>query len=158
MTRSPSHLSAVPDLALDGSMFAVTVPARAMEASGIRRAIGRLGRQAGLGPERLSDLGLAVGEACANVVVHAYVGREPGILHASATITPEGLVVVIADEGRGLAPRDDSPGLGLGLPLIASLATTLEFRTGPHGGTELRMLFATPEAAADGAADWLRTG
>ena len=42
------------------------------------------------------------------------------------------------DKGRGIVPRTDSPGLGLGLPLIATLAEALELgtttRTAPRCG------------------------
>jgi serine/threonine-protein kinase RsbW/stage II sporulation protein AB (anti-sigma F factor) len=43
--------------------------------------------------------------------------------------------------GRGIVPRPDSPGLGLGLPLIATLAESLELGTGPDDETEVRMTF-----------------
>ena len=39
-------------------------------------------------------------------------------------------------------PRADSPGLGLGLPLIATLAESLELGTGDAEETEVRMTFA----------------
>ena len=40
-----------------------------------------------------------------------------------------------------MTPRPDSPGLGLGLPLIANLSDNLEIRDGPDGrGTELVMV------------------
>ena len=51
------------------------------------------------------------------------------------------LTVVVADEGRGMLPRPDSPGLGLGLPLIATLAESLELGTGADDETEVRMTF-----------------
>ena len=40
-----------------------------------------------------------------------------------------------------LVPRPDSPGLGLGLPLIATLAESLELGTGSDDETEVRMVF-----------------
>jgi serine/threonine-protein kinase RsbW/stage II sporulation protein AB (anti-sigma F factor) len=52
----------------------------------------------------------------------------------------ERLTVVVHDEGRGMLPRPDSPGLGLGLPLIATLAESLELGT-DGGSTEVRMTF-----------------
>ena len=51
------------------------------------------------------------------------------------------LLVTVRDEGTGMAPRIDSPGLGLGLPLIAQTAHSLEVRQAPTGGTEMRMSF-----------------
>ena len=53
----------------------------------------------------------------------------------------EALTVVVSDHGRGIVPRPDSPGLGLGLPLIATLAESLELGTGPGDETEVRMTF-----------------
>ena len=38
-------------------------------------------------------------------------------------------------------PRTDSPGLGLGLPLIATLAEALELGTDDDERTEVRMTF-----------------
>jgi serine/threonine-protein kinase RsbW len=52
------------------------------------------------------------------------------------------LEVVITDMGRGIVPRPDSTGLGLGLPLMTTLAKHLTITDGDGGrGTEVRMLF-----------------
>jgi serine/threonine-protein kinase RsbW/stage II sporulation protein AB (anti-sigma F factor) len=40
-----------------------------------------------------------------------------------------------------MLPRPDSPGLGLGLPLIATLAETLELGRSTDDRTEVRMTF-----------------
>ena len=40
-----------------------------------------------------------------------------------------------------MAPRDDSPGLGLGLPLIRRVADGFDHREPPDGGSELWMRF-----------------
>ena len=45
------------------------------------------------------------------------------------------------DHGRGMMPRADSPGLGVGLPLMASLSESLELSNRADGGTEVRMAF-----------------
>ena len=53
------------------------------------------------------------------------------------------LVIAVRDRGAGLRPRTDSPGLGLGLPLIASVANRVEvFDDEP--GTRLQMSFDCP--------------
>jgi serine/threonine-protein kinase RsbW/stage II sporulation protein AB (anti-sigma F factor) len=49
--------------------------------------------------------------------------------------------VVVRDHGRGMTPRPDSPGLGLGLPLMTRLADAVQISTHPEGGTEVRMTF-----------------
>ena len=58
--------------------------------------------------------------------------------------------LTVLDEGSGLAPRVDSPGLGLGLPLIATLAESLELGTGRLEETEVRMTFDLGEPVAAG--------
>ena len=40
-----------------------------------------------------------------------------------------------------MMPRLDSPGLGVGLPLIADTTDTLDIDNSPRGGTVLRMTF-----------------
>jgi serine/threonine-protein kinase RsbW len=74
-----------------------------------------------------SAVALAVSEACTNVVLHAYVdAATPGDVEVRATLADGTLVVEVADDGRGMVPRLDSPGLGLGLPLIAQMADAFE--------------------------------
>jgi serine/threonine-protein kinase RsbW/stage II sporulation protein AB (anti-sigma F factor) len=80
------------------------------------------------------------------VVVHAYPEGE-GPLGISAWVRDHRLTVVVHDQGQGMLPRPDSPGLGLGLPLIATLAESLELGTGINERTEVRMTFLLTEAA-----------
>lgn len=62
-----------------------------------------------------SALTLAVTEACANVVMHAYLDAEvPGDVEVRAERVDEMLLVEVRENGRGMVPRLDSPGLGLG--------------------------------------------
>ena len=46
-----------------------------------------------------------------------------------------------------MLPRTDSPGLGLGLPLIAQMTESLEVHDRSGGGTEIRMAFALAATA-----------
>jgi serine/threonine-protein kinase RsbW len=107
----------------------------------LRRAARGLAEQCGATDRVMSDVMLAVSEACTNVVVHAY-RDEPGILALSGEARDGEVRFVVDDEGAGLTPRADSPGLGLGLPLIARLANRFEVLPGPAGrGTRLTMAF-----------------
>ena len=75
--------------------------------------------------------------------MHAYVGAEaPGSLIVEASHLDGELVVAVRDEGRGMLPRADSPGLGLGLSIIARLSHQLEIGKNGTSGTEVRMTFA----------------
>ena len=98
----------------------LTLPARAENVAVVRHALGGLGEALDLDPQMLSDVKLAVTEACTNVVVHAY-GEDEGPMEVAATLDGQSLRVTVRDEGLGIVPRADSPGLGLGLPLIATL-------------------------------------
>lgn len=98
--------------------------------------------------EVLHAVALAVTEAATNVVVHAYRDRE-----GRATFTLElerdddGLRVSVHDDGLGMTPRPDSPGLGLGMPLIASVTDRLEILRTETGGTHVRMRFCAAVGA-----------
>jgi anti-sigma regulatory factor (Ser/Thr protein kinase) len=125
----PNH----PDLSL-------TLPARAENVAVVRHAIGGLGEALNIDDQTLADVKLAVTEACTNAVVHAYPDGE-GPLEVAAYLADGQLMLVVRDEGRGIVPRTDSPGLGLGLPLIATLAEALELGTDDEERTEVRMTF-----------------
>lgn len=87
-------------------------------------------------------LRLALSEALANAAIHAYEPESPGEVTVTMTID-EGkeLCVRVADQGRGMRPRTDSPGLGLGLPLMSTLAESIDIRSAPGAGNEIAMTF-----------------
>jgi anti-sigma regulatory factor (Ser/Thr protein kinase) len=117
------------------------VPAVPESVGPLRRAARRLAEQCGASDPVLEDVALAVSEACTNVVIHAY-GEEPGTLALTGEAADGEVRFVVVDEGGGLTPRPDSPGLGLGLPLIARLTQRFEVLPGPSGrGTRLTMAF-----------------
>ncbi len=96
----------------------------------------------------LNDIALAISEAATNVVNHAYAGREPGPLRVCVELDAEEIEVVVEDQGSGMVPRPDSPGLGLGMPLIATLADRFDVRTQTDGGTRLCMWFKKNPSSA----------
>lgn len=62
-----------------------------------------------------------------------------------ATVADQRLRVTVSDDGHGLKPRRDSPGLGLGLPIISHLVASLGIAAGPDGrGTVVSLEFALP--------------
>ena len=88
----------------------------------------------------LDDVALAVTEACTNVVLHAYRDQPPGLIDVHAVIADHELTVSVLDDGVGMTPRPDSPGLGLGLPLISTLTEAAEFDATANG-TTVRLTF-----------------
>jgi anti-sigma regulatory factor (Ser/Thr protein kinase) len=105
----------------------------------LRRAVADIARRAGMPEAEVDAVRLAASEAASNAVIHAYRDHV-GDLRLRARLEDGELLVVIADEGRGLAPRTDSPGLGLGLPIMAHVSERFEIVSGPDG-TEIHLAF-----------------
>ncbi|HEY5195177.1 MAG TPA: ATP-binding protein [Solirubrobacteraceae bacterium] len=124
----------------------LALAARAENIAIVRHALGGLGDAFGVPESKLSDIRLAVTEACANVVVHAYPEGQEGPMEILARKDDDELTVLVRDQGRGVRPRPDSPGLGLGLSLIAALAESVQLGHGPEQRTEVRMTFALSDS------------
>lgn len=109
----------------------------------IRQAVVGLARRGGASDGRCADVAIAVTEAATNAVLHAYIKTaQPGTISVTAAVLDRELRVTVADHGRGMLPRSDSPGMGLGMALISDLTTSFEIAdTNADGGTELRMSF-----------------
>jgi serine/threonine-protein kinase RsbW/stage II sporulation protein AB (anti-sigma F factor) len=117
-----------------------TVPA-------LRTAVTEFAERCGMQGRRLHDLRLAVSEAVTNAVVHAYRDAAAGgEIALCAHVEGGRLVVRVTDAGCGLNARPDSPGAGIGLPLIASVADDVQIETvqAPAAGTSVTMRFRLP--------------
>lgn len=122
----------------------LAIPARPENVAVVRQALGGLANVLGIDGVALDDMKLAVTEACTNVVVHAYPEAE-GPLEVEMRPGGATLTVVVRDHGGGIRPRLDASStsaLGLGMPLMASLADDFVVHGAPGGGTEVRMTFA----------------
>jgi serine/threonine-protein kinase RsbW len=129
---------------LDVASVSWSVPALADEVIGIRHAAVQFARGHGVPDHRLADLRLAISEAVSNAVIHAFRTLDhPGTVTLSIDIEPEHFAdVVVRDDGIGMSPRGDSPGLGFGLSLIDRVADETEHRRSTEGGGfELWMRF-----------------
>ena len=95
-----------------------------------------------------SEVELAVAEAVSNAVVHAFEGRDDGVITVGAEIHgPNQLVVQVADNGSGMTTLARSPGAGFGLPIIGALTDSVEIYTGAQG-TRLELRFSRAAAGA----------
>ena len=122
--------------------FEATYPSTPSGVGAMRREVAAFAGRAGMNDDGVGDIQLAVSEAATNAVIHAYRQTE-GELHVRAHIDGTELIVIVSDTGSGLAARADSPGLGLGMPLMASVATRFHV-VSKDGGTEVHMVFALP--------------
>lgn len=129
-----------------------TLPAAPATVRRLRAHVTAFAAATGAPPELQDAVALAVSETVTNVVVHAYAdAREPGSVRVRCHVADGRLVVEVADDGVGIAHRDDSPGVGHGLAMVGAVADALAVAPGPGGhGTTVTMTFTTgaaPEAA-----------
>ena len=117
-------------------------PARPDSVTVARNAAAGCVRGLGADESVAQAVALAVTEACSNVVLHAYRDQdEPGEMTVLVEKPDDCLCVTVIDDGPGIHPRPDSPGLGMGLPLISHCADGLELRSRLDGGAEVNMRF-----------------
>ena len=119
----------------------LTMPARPENVAVIRHVLGAFAEALRLPAGLVEDMRLAITEACTNVVRHAYTGAEPGTIDILIHPGDDTLQVVVSDHGRGIGPSPDTAGPGLGLPLIAALAHSVEIEHAPSAGSRLAMSF-----------------
>jgi anti-sigma regulatory factor (Ser/Thr protein kinase) len=132
----------------------VVLPNRAENVAVVRQALTGIADAMQLEDGLLSDIKTAVSEACNNVVLHAYNGRE-GPLEVYVCPTEDELDVVVRDEGQGIQPNPPGPDpgvQGVGLSLIQALTDHVEFRGAAGEGTEVRMGFRAA-GIGDGAGE-----
>jgi anti-sigma regulatory factor (Ser/Thr protein kinase) len=113
------------------------LPPTAHSVGEARRAVGDFA--SGMGAPD-ADVRLAVSEAVSNSVTHAYRGRQLGTVTIVCRKEPRQLTISVADDGSGMRPYFESPGLGLGIPLITKLASEVRFDSS-EGGTTVSMSF-----------------
>jgi serine/threonine-protein kinase RsbW len=82
-----------------------------------------------------SDVKLAVSEAVTNAVTHAFRDGSRGTISVRARVERDRLVVVVTDDGTGMRPNVNSPGLGFGISLITQMAGDVRFDSSPAGLT-----------------------
>lgn len=109
----------------------------------LRRAVVEFAADAGADDLQQENIGLATSEAVSNSVVHAYPDDSVrGDVSVEAWIERGRIFVIVSDDGCGMIPRSHSPGLGLGLPMIARVSESVEIgERSPRPGVCVRMTF-----------------
>lgn len=101
----------------------------------------------GATPSQVDAVRLAASEAMTNSVLHAYRG-SPGLIYVNAAVASGELWILISDDGCGLKPCAEKPGLGLGLGLISEVSDDFAVVSRATGGTEVRIRFNLVDAQA----------
>jgi serine/threonine-protein kinase RsbW len=123
----------------------LTIPAKAEYVLLGRLALSGITRMRSLGEETVSDLKLAVTEACTNSVRHAY-GSNGGTVDIVYELHDDRLVVEVSDDGTGFDPdeveqTEELTEGGLGIAIIRALADEFEVGERDDGrGSRLRFV------------------
>ena len=130
--------------------FRLSVPSSPENLSIIRQFVVRVGERAGLPEREVDELELAVDEACANVIEHAYGNDRSEEIAIRAVLDADAVTITIVDSGRGFdaagVPQEGVGELaarrrkgGLGIRLIRSLMDEVHYEIEPGRKNELRM-------------------
>lgn len=130
--------------------FLLQVPSSTENLALIREFVTSVGRQAGLDDAGIHNLELAVDEACANVIEHAYGHDISKEVIIRAVFDDQTLRISVIDTGLGFDPGKTEPESlaelvqkrksgGLGIRLIRSLMDEVQYEIVPGQKNELHM-------------------
>jgi serine/threonine-protein kinase RsbW len=130
--------------------FTLHVPSSTENLALIREFVTAVGTQAGMTEDEVAKLVLAVDEACANVIEHAYGHDSTKEVMLRASFDEETLRIAVIDTGKGFDPaKVTQSGLeqliaerrtgGLGLRLIKRLMDEVQYEIVPGQKNELHM-------------------
>ena len=119
--------------------------------AGIRKFVSEAASNAGFDDKDIYAVELAVDEACANIIEHAYGGEGKGEIICTCNDINIGLEIILRDDGKrfdpeGVSPPDFSVELdkleprGAGLYLIRNMMDDVDFKFSKDAGNELRMV------------------
>jgi len=132
-------VSESPTTSNDRAQVALVIPARAEYVVLCRLALAGLARARPLGEDVLSDLKLALTEACSNSIRHAYAEGRAGRVEIRYDLDAERIAVEVRDEGPGFEPpAKELPATeldegGLGLAIIRALVDELDVSANGSG-------------------------
>ncbi|MBF6302140.1 ATP-binding protein [Nocardia amamiensis] len=110
-------------------------PATADRLAKVRHTFQDWLERCGIDADRIYDVLLAVGEACANAVEHGHRG-DGGTVRLRASCTGAELNVAVADHGRWKPPDPQATSVrGRGLAIIRAVIPEVNVTTGDSGTT-----------------------
>jgi serine/threonine-protein kinase RsbW len=130
--------------------FMLQVPSSTENLALIREFVGSTAQQAGLDAKEAAGLEMAVDEACANVIEHAYGHDVTKEVVVRVTLDDETLSIDIEDTGRGFDPgavnQEELEQLinkrmtgGLGMRLMTKLMDEVRYEIEPGKKNALHM-------------------
>jgi serine/threonine-protein kinase RsbW len=132
-------------------VFTLQVPSSTENLALIREFVTTIGNQAGLSPAGVAQLELAVDEACANVMEHAYGRDMTKEVSIRAAIDGNTLEIDVIDTGKSFDPSSipqleldklisNRKSGGLGMRLMKTLMDEVHYEMIPGKKNQLRMI------------------
>ncbi len=128
-------LLALRPVLLSSQPLLLRLPAEPYVLASFRQTLRRWLREIGASPQIANDILIACGEACANVIQHAY-GAKDGLLEADLVVLDGTVEVTVRD--RGTWRPSGGRHAGYGERLIRGLMDSVDVKSG-SGGTVVRM-------------------
>lgn len=136
------------------NIFTLNIPSRTDNLEIIRDFIIGIAKKFGFDDDGISEIELAVDEACANVIKHAYNYDENKKIDITVETNSSKLTITISDQGIGFDPgKLESPELriqkhargGLGIALIKKVMDEVSFDLHP-GSNHVKMVKYIPHS------------
>lgn len=131
--------------------FSLHVPSSSENLAMIRSFVGEIAQRASLSEEESMLLAVAVDEACANVIEHAYGHDATQQVTVRAVLDDDAIRFDVVDHGKGFDPTAMEPkdprelvkeraSGGLGMGLIQRIMDEVVYHIVPGEKNELRMI------------------
>ncbi len=111
----------------------------------VRRQLSRWLAPLDLTEEKIADVVLAVDEAAANVVRHAYGPDESGVVELTLWTEPATLCIEVVDHGSWRPPAEPGRDGGRGIPLMSHMSESVLIHF-DHRGSRVLLRHHIPEA------------
>ena len=122
----------------------------------VRALTAKISEQLGFAQQETDRVVLALDEACANVIRHAYKGLNEERIVITFNVSDECLEILVRDFGTPADPEtfqprdlaDVRPG-GLGIHFMRSAMDTIEYSAPEDGGMLLKMIKYRPKEVSE---------
>ncbi len=122
------------------SVHTLSIPSSTRYLEDVRRFVEHHASEANFSDQAVTELKIAVDEACANVIEHAYSGDQSGTIDVDVIIKPDKFTVRIRDEGQSFdEDKYQKPDIldfahkkksgGFGVQIMKKLMDRVEYRT-----------------------------
>ncbi len=131
--------------------FILHVPSSTENLALIRGFVSNIGKQAGLDENQVCMIEIAVDEACANVIEHAYGSDRTKEVVVRAKLSDDTIEIQVEDTGKGFDPASveqkevtrliqERKSGGLGMRMMKLVMDEVQYNMKPGERNELRMV------------------